>query len=121
MPPVYSVTVLNARLNAVITSLGNSATCQLYDSGNNTLVTMTIPSSVGSVSGGVLAFEVPWSANATAAGVPVSATIFATGGSPAITGLTVGTGVGSYDIVMASSAVVLHQAVAIVSATITGH
>lgn len=125
----YSTSLKNARLNLVTAAIdagggSNPGYLQIYDAGLvNTLVTILfdVPStgSFGAASSGVItANGTPLSATAGTTGTAAAAEVFTYGGgTPVITGLTVGTS-GS-DINLSSTSIVSGQSVTLTAASIT--
>lgn len=126
MPPIYTTAELNARLTVVQNAIdagGGSGFCKFFDGTNTLLATLNMQGPpCGSVAGGVLTFATPWTAaQATVTGTPVVATISDSNNNVAISGLTVGTGSSSFDIVMSEPQLTVGKTVIIQTATITGH
>jgi len=124
MSLTYSQTVIDARLNGVVTALGASASLLLKD-GSTTVSTIALASPVGTVNGGILTFSgtlLDDSADAT--GTVDSAVILDSTGATAISGLTVGIPGGPQDIIISnglnSKLITAGQVVALLSAQITG-
>lgn len=126
MPPVYNQTTINNRLTDVINNIdggGGNALIKFYDGGLNLLSTMQLSRPCGTVSGGVLTFSgTPWvDPAASATGIAVSAHIEDSTGTTVVSGLTVGTGSTSFDIILTPNATITAgQTVAVGPATITG-
>lgn len=124
MAIVYSTSLINARLNGVVTALGASAS-MLLKSGGTTISTIQLSSPVGTVNGGVLTFTGqlldPAAANT---GTVNGAVILDSTGAIAISGLTVGIPGGSQDVIISnglnSTVITAGQVVALLSAQITG-
>lgn len=90
MAIIYSQTVINARLQGVVTSIGNAGLLRLL-AGGNLVSTITLANPCGVVGGGVLTFTVPvFDLSATGTGVADSAVIEDAGSNLMISGLTVG-------------------------------
>lgn len=124
MPPVYATSLLNSRLTDVVTAIDGgvtNASCNLYDAGNALIASLSLARPCGAAAGGVLTFSgMPWiDPSAAATGSPISARIVNSNGNQ-VTGLTVGTGSTSYDIVLSAATISSGQSVAITSAAITG-
>ena len=128
MSIVYSTALKNARLNLVTAAIdagggSNPGYLRIYDAGFVTLVTIPfdVPStgSFGAASSGVItANGTPLSATASNTGTAAVAEVFTFGGgTPVITGLTVGTS-GS-DINLSSTSIVSGQSVTLTAANIT--
>lgn len=120
----YSATVINARLNAVVTSLGATGSLVLRE-GSTVVSQITLSSPAGSVSGGVLTFTgtlLDTAANAT--GTVDNAVILDSAAATAISGLTVGIPGGSQEIIISnglnSTLITVGQVVQVLSAQITG-
>lgn len=124
MSVTYSQAAINARLNAVVSTVGNAGIFRLL-AGATTVSTITLASPCGTVSGGVLTFSgslLDDSADAT--GTVDSARVETSGGSIVVSGLTVGIPLSGADVVISnglnSTLITAGQSVALVSATITG-
>ena len=121
MAVTYTTAVKNARLDAVVTAIGSTGVLEIGTSAMGTiLASITLNSTAGTSSGGVLTFSgFPKSdTSADNTGTAAAARIrTATGGTDIITGLTVGTS-GS-DINLDSLSITSGQTVTITSATIT--
>lgn len=99
----YSLTAINARLNAVITVIGSAGIVVLKDASNVTLSSITLTSPAGVVDGGVLVFTTPvLDISAAATGSAVSASITTAGGDVVISGLTVGTPLTPADVIISN-------------------
>lgn len=121
MAVTYTTAVKNARLDAVVTSIGSTGVLEIGTTGMGTvLATIALGNPAGTSSGGVLTFSgFPRSdTSADATGTAAAARIrTASGGTDIVTGLTVGTS-GS-DINLDSTSITAGQTVTITSATIT--
>lgn len=121
MAVTYTTAVKNARLEAVVTAIGSTGVLEIGTSSMATvLATISLSSTAGTASGGVLTFsDFPKSdTSADDTGTAAEARIrTATGGTDIVTGLTVGTS-GS-DINLDSTSITAGQTVTITSATIT--
>ena len=121
MAVTYTTAVKNARLEAVVTQIGSTGVLEIGTTSMGTvLATISLNSTAGTASGGVLTFSgFPKSdTSADATGTAAAARIrTATGGTDIVTGLTVGTS-GS-DINLDSTSITSGQTVTITSATIT--
>lgn len=124
MAVVYSQSVINARLQGVVTELGGTANLLLL-AGGATISTIQLASPVGTVSGGVLTFSGTLLDPAAAGtGTVTSAIIKDSGGAIAISNLSVGIPGGSQDVIISnglnSTLIAQGQVVALLSAQITG-
>lgn len=124
MAIIYSQTVINARLNGVVTELGALANLLLL-AGGTTVSTIQLSSPVGTVSGGVLTFTGTLLDPAAAStGFVTSAIIKDSTGTTAISNLSVGIPGGSQDVIISnglnSTLITAGQTVALLSAQITG-
>lgn len=120
MAVIYTTAVKDARLTAVVTSIGATGVLEVGTSGMATvLFSVNLNNPAGTASGGVLTFSgFPKNTTATAAGTAASARIrTATGGTDIVTGLTVGTS--GADVIVNTTTVVLSDPVQVTSATIT--
>jgi len=121
MAVTYTTAVKNARLDAVVTAIGSTGVLEIGTTGMaSILATISLNSTAGTTSGGVLTFSgFPKSdTSADATGTAAAARIrTASGGTDIVTGLTVGTS-GS-DINLTSTSITAGQTVTISSATIT--
>lgn len=120
MAIVYDATVKNARMDAVLTEIGNGAKIVIGTAGlATTLVTLTCPTPSGTVSGDVLTLDMDpdLSAAAVATGTAAAAKITTSGDVDKITGLTVGTS--GTDIVLDSVSITSGQTVTLATGTIT--
>ena len=121
MSVTYTAAVKNARLTAVVTAIGATGVLEIGTAGMaSVLATITLNSTAGTASGGVLTFSgFPKSdTSADNSGTAAAARIrTASGGTDIVTGLTVGTS-GS-DINLDSVNITAGQTVTINSATIT--
>lgn len=124
MSLTYSQSVIDARLEGVVTALGSLASLLLM-AGTTTVSTIALASPVGTVNGGILTFSGtlldPSAANT---GIVDSAEILDSTGAPAVTGLTVGIPGGPQDVIISnglnSTLITAGQVVALLSAQITG-
>lgn len=121
MAVTYTTAVKNARLDAVVTAIGATGVLEIGTTGMaSILATISLDSTAGTTSGGVLTFSsFPKSdTSADNSGTAAEARIrTATAGTDIVTGLTVGTS-GS-DINLTSTSITAGQTVTISSATIT--
>lgn len=121
MAVTYSTAVKNARLSAVVSSIGTTGVLEIGTAGMSTvLASLSLSNPAGTVASGVLTFSgFPKSdAEANASGTAASARIrTATGGTDLITGLTVGTSMS--DIIIDNVSIVAGQTITINSASIT--
>lgn len=98
MAVTYVAAVKTARMSAVLTEIGDAAVVKLYTSGGSSsgtlLAEFTLPTPSGTVSGDTLTLDVDPDISDTSAnngGTAAVAEIHTSGGTPKITGLTVGT------------------------------
>lgn len=124
MAVIYSQTLINARLNAVVTALGATANMQLR-AGGTIVSTIQLSSPVGTVNGGILTFTGQLlDPSAVATGDVNSVVILDSNGAVAISGLSVGIPGGSQDVIISnglnSTVITAGQTVALLSAQITG-
>lgn len=120
MAVTYVADVKNARMDAVLTEIGNGAKIKIYTAGQAALlVTLTCPTPSGTVSGDVLTLNMDpdLSASAVDGGTAAVATITTSGDVEKITGLTVGTS--GTDIVLDSVTISNGQTVTLATGTIT--
>lgn len=121
MAVTYTTAVKNARLDAVVSSIGSAGVLEIGTTGMGTvLATIALGNPAGTSTGGVLTFSgFPRSdTSADATGTAAAARIrTGSGGTDVVTGLTVGTS-GS-DINLDSTSITAGQTVTITSATIT--
>lgn len=121
MAVTYTTAVKNARLDAVVTAIGSTGVLEIGTTGMaSVLATISLNSTAGTTSGGVLTFSgFPKSdTSADATGTAAAARIrTASGGTDIVTGLTVGTS-GS-DINLDSTSITAGQTITINSAAIT--
>jgi hypothetical protein len=104
MAVTYSAAAKTARMQAVLTTIGNNGKIKGYKSGPTLVATWNLPSTSGSVSGSVLTFNVSSIvASLTDTGTITSAEITTSGDTVVVSGLTVGTG--GTDLVMSSNVV----------------
>jgi hypothetical protein len=85
----YTQTAINARLNGVVTVIGNGGFFKLY-AGGLLVSTITLASPCGTVAGGILTFTAPQSGTAAATGLLTEGRITDSTGTEMITGLSVG-------------------------------
>lgn len=120
MAVIYTTAVKDARLTAVVTSIGATGVLEVGTTGMATvLFSVNLNNPAGTASGGVLTFSgFPKNTTATAAGTAAAARIrTATGGTNIVTGLTVGTS--GADVIVNTTTVALSDPVQVTSATIT--
>lgn len=121
MAVTYTTAVKNARLDAVLIAIGSTGVLEIGTASMATvLATISLNSTAGTTSGGVLTFSgFPKSdTSADASGTAAAARIrTASGGTDIVTGLTVGTS-GS-DINLDSTSITAGQTITINSASIT--
>jgi hypothetical protein len=121
----YSLVCINARLQAVVDTIGASGNgfIVLMD-GPTTLVTIQLANPCGTVSGGVLTFGGTMLDTATGTGVADVCNVTDALGVDVITGLTVGIPFSGAEVIISnglnSTAIASGQAVQVLSAEITG-
>ena len=119
MAVTYVAAVKTARMNAVLTEIGDGAKIVIGTSGlGTTLVTLTCPTPSGTVSGDTLTLDMDpvLSDTAVADGTAAEAKITTSGDVDKITGLTVGTS--AADIILDSVSITNGQTVTLASGTI---
>jgi hypothetical protein len=126
MSVIYPVSLINTRLQDVVTAIGaggSPGVLRLLNSAGTTLSSLQLAQPCGSVAAGVLTFggmsliDPAAAASGTAAG----ARIEDSSGNTIISGLTVGTS-SAFDIVLSpTAAIVAGNTIAITQGTITGH
>lgn len=119
----YNLSTLNARLQAVVTNVdagpGNGQ-MRFLGSGSTTIAIVTLQKPSGTVSGGILTFSgLPLGGATLASASVVLADVEDSNGNVVASGLTVGPST-TYDIYMASNAVMSGQTLSVTYATITG-
>jgi hypothetical protein len=124
MSVIYSQSMIDARLDGLVTGLGALANLLLL-AGGTTVSTIQLASPVGTVNGGVLTFSgTLLDPSAAATGIVETAIIQDSTGATAISGLTVGIPGGPQDIILSnglnSTLITAGQTVELLSATITG-
>lgn len=119
MAITYSNTLKDARMTAVVSAIGTSGKLELCTAGYaSVLATITLSSTAGTVSSGVLTFSgTPLSAVAGNSGIAALARVRTSGNVDVITGLTVGTS--ATDIILDNTNINSGQTVNINSAAIT--
>lgn len=122
MSVAYNTTVKNARLQVVADAIDQGSGAGVLQIGTtgmaSVLASITLADPCGSVTGGVLTFDMPQSdTSADNTGTAAAARIRDSDGTDIVTGLTVGTS-GS-DINLDSTSITAGQTVTINSATIT--
>lgn len=120
MAVIYTTAVKNARLEAVVTSIGATGVLEIGTSGMGTvLFSVNLNNPAGTAASGILTFSgFPKNTTATANGTAASARIrTATGGTDIVTGLTVGTT--GTDVIVNTTTVAISDPVQVTSATIT--
>ncbi len=120
MAVIYTTAVKDARLTAVVTSIGATGVLEVGTTGMATILfSVNLNNPAGTASGGVLTFSgFPKNTAAIAAGTAAAARIrTATGGTNIVTGLTVGTS--GTDVIVNTTTVALSDPVSVTSATIT--
>lgn len=124
MAVIYSQSIINARLNAVVTAIGAGGIFKLYAGGTLVAqVTMTTP--CGTVSNGVLTFTTPLTEDsADATGVVDTAVITDSSGIVMISGLSVGIPLSGAEVIISNGVnttlVTVGQIISLISAQITG-
>ena len=120
----YSLTAINARLEGVVSAIGNTGIFRLK-AGGTTVSTIELASPCGTVAGGVLTFGgtlLDDSADAT--GTVDSADVEDASGTVMISGLTVGIPLSGAEVIISngvnSTLISSGQVVALLSAQITG-
>lgn len=101
MSVIYNATVRTARMNEVLTAIGNAGKVKIYVSGGATLLaTFTLPTPSGTVSGDVLTLDCDPDIEATAGntGDAAEATITDSADTVVVSGLTVATSGGDVTI-----------------------
>lgn len=117
MPITYPAAVKQARMTAVVTSIGSTGVLEIGTAGMAAiLATIPLNATAGTASGGTLTMSgFPKNDAADAAGTAAAARIrTATGGTDIITGLTVGTT--GTDIILDNTSINAGQTVTITSA-----
>jgi len=120
MAVIYPTAVKDARLEAVVTSIGATGVLEIGTTGMGTvLFSVNLNNPAGTASGGVLTFSgFPKNTTASASGTAAAGRIrTATGGTDIVTGLTVGTS--GADIIVNTTTVATSDPVQVTSATIT--
>jgi hypothetical protein len=117
MSYVLATTLKNTRLSDVVTAIGATGKLVIMDASSNVLATLPLNNPCGSVSGGVLTFNVTGvSASATGAGNAAKAKV-TDGTNDIITGLTVATS--GADITINNVSIAIGQTVDLTSGSIT--
>ena len=120
MAVTYTTALKNTRLDAVVTAIGAAGKLEIGTTGMGTvLATITLETTAGTTSGGVLTFSsFPKSdSSADATGTAAAARIRTSANADVVTGLTVGTS--GTDVILDSTSITSGQVVTINSATIT--
>lgn len=120
MAVIYTTAVKDARLTAVVTSIGATGVLEVGTTGMATILfSVNLNNPAGTASGGVLTFSgFPKNTMASAFGTAAAGRIrTATGGTDIVTGLTVGTS--GADIIVNITAIASGDPVQVTSATIT--
>lgn len=120
MAVIYTTAVKDARLTAVVTSIGATGVLEVGTTGMATILfSVNLNNPAGTASGGVLTFSgFPKNTTALASGTAAAGRIrTATGGTDIVTGLTVGTS--GADIIVNTTTVATSDPVQVTSATIT--
>jgi len=127
MPPVYSTTCINARLQGVVSTIdgGGGAGKLILLAGGTPVSTITLQTPSGSASGGVLTFNTPLTDSAAAGtGTVTTAVIEDFSGNIVVSGLTVGIPLSGADITISNglnnTLIQTGQAVQLLTAQITG-
>ena len=120
----YSAATKTARMQAVVTQIGANGKIKFRDASNNILVTFTLATTAGTVSGSALTFSDNngatagiLNAAASAAGVATQAEVTTSADVVVISGLTVGTS--GTDFIIDNANIAAGQDVRVNSATIT--
>jgi hypothetical protein len=122
----YSTTAINARLQGVVTAIdsGGGPGQLIVYAGAMVLVSVPLGTPSGTVSGGVLTFNVPRTATATGTGLATAASITNFTGVVMISGLTVGIPLSSANVIVSNGLNTLQftagQVVALISGQIIG-
>jgi hypothetical protein len=117
MAVTYTTTVKNTRLSDVVTALGATGKLVIMTSADAVLATLPLNNPAGSVSGGVLTFNVTGvSASASATGTAAKAKL-TDGTNDVLTGLTVGTS--GTDVIINNTSITSGQTVTLTSGSIT--
>lgn len=123
MPVNYSASVINSRLQVVLSAIdaGGAGTLNLLNSSGGTLVSFTLANPAGTISSGVLTFSgLSLIASVAQSGTATGANIEDASSNIVVSGLTVNSA--TPDIILSpTSAMVAGQTVAIIQATITGN
>lgn len=119
MAVTYSASAKNARMDAVLTEIGNAAKIVIGTTGmGTTLVTLTCPTPSGTVATDTLTLDMDpdLSNTAVATGTAAAAKITTSADVDVVTGLTVGTS--GTDIVLDSVSITSGQTVTLATGTI---
>lgn len=121
MAVVYSTSLKNTRMNAVVAAIGAGGTLVIGTSAlagaTGVLVTVPLAATAATVSNGVLTLSgVPLTATSTATGVAAKAEIRSSSGA-VVTGLTVGTS--GTDVTINATSISIGQTVQVTSGVIT--
>ena len=124
MAVTYSTAAITARMNGVVTAIGNGASL-LLKAGGTTVSTIALSGPAGTVSGTVLTFTGTLLDPAAAAtGTVDSAVIVDSGALTVISGLTVGIPLSGADVIISnglgSTLISVGQVIALLGAQITG-
>ncbi len=124
MAVTYSNTAKDARLTAVVTTLGAGAKLKLLTAADAVLATFTLATTAGTASAGVLTFADNnggtagiLNTTATASGVAAKAIYTTSADVTVISGLTVGTS--GTDLIIDNTNIASGQSITVNSATIT--
>jgi len=124
MSVTYSTTLINARLNGVVTALGASSSL-ILKAGSTTVSTIALASPAGTVDGGILTFAgTLLDPTAAATGSVDTVDILDSSGNTAISGLSVGIPGGPQEVIISnglnSTLITAGQTVELLSAQIVG-
>lgn len=124
MSVIYSPAAITARMNGVVTAIGNGANL-ILKAGGTTVSTIALASPAGTVNGGILTFTGTLLDPAAAATGDVnSGAIYDSTGTVVISGLSVGIPLSGADIIISnglnSTIITAGQTVALLSAQIQG-
>lgn len=116
MPAIYNAATRTARMQAVLTALGNGAVLVIGTSGMaTTLASFTLGNPSGTVSGDALTLTaVSATATAAASGTAAAAELRTSGGTVIVSGLAVGA-----EVTIDNPAIIAGQTVTLLGATLT--
>jgi hypothetical protein len=124
MAVTYSTAAKDARMSAVVSTIGTSGKLKILTAADAVLVTFTLAATAGTVTGGVLTFSDAngatagiLNATASASGVAAKAIYTTSADVTVISGLTVGTS--GTDLIIDNTNIASGQSVTVNSATIT--